>query len=298
VKESLWYRLFRGVRRLRQRADWSQFAGPDWAEHILTAPVTDRLHVKQGRSIARWTLHAGGRQLVVFLKRHYRLPWWQRLLATFHPRGNWSPALQEWEHLLWAACQGLPVPSAAAAGEFIGPWGRFQSFLAVEELAGMLPLHQAVPEAAGRLDPPAFVRWKRGLVAEMVRIVRALHDRHWFHKDLYLCHFYIDEADTKTLPVWPGRVRIIDLHRLGRHPWSRAWWQMKDLAQLLYSTEVAGITPRDRLWFWRLYRDRRPATRAQRWLARLVELKAWNYRRHNRNRRKVLAPPVGERKAA
>ena len=85
MKESLWHRLFSGVRRLRQRPDWPEFAGTDWADRIMTAPVTDRLHVKQGRSIARWTLHAGGRQLVVFLKRHYRLPWWQRLLATLRP---------------------------------------------------------------------------------------------------------------------------------------------------------------------------------------------------------------------
>src|SRR5213079_2543628 len=102
-----------------------------------------------------------------------------------------SPALQEWDHLEWARREGVPVPAAVAAGEYIGPWGRLQSFLAVEELADMLPLHEAVPAAAARLDPATLRRWKRGLVLEMARLTRGLHGRRTFHKDLYLCHFYV-----------------------------------------------------------------------------------------------------------
>jgi heptose I phosphotransferase len=270
---------------LRQQPHWPKFAGPDWAERIMAVPVTDRFHAKQGRSIGRWVLQADDRQLVVFLKRHYRLPWWRGLLATLLPNARWSPALQEWEHLEWARTQGLPVPVAAAAGEYIGPWGRLQSFLAVEELTGMLPLHEAIPAAAGRLDPDVFRRWKRGLIAEMVRITHALHRRRWFHKDLYLCHFYIAQEDTQRVPVWQGRIQLIDLHRLGHHPWLWPWWQAKDLAQLLYSSEVPGVTARDRLWFWRLYFAGRRSGRATRWFRQWVRLQAWNYRRHNRRKR-------------
>ena len=93
-----------------------------------------------------WRLR--GDLFVVYLKRHYRLSWWHGLLALLRPGQSWSPALQEWEHLHWAREQGFPVPEAPAAGEFIGPWGRLQSFLAVKELTGMLPLHEAVPAAA------------------------------------------------------------------------------------------------------------------------------------------------------
>src|SRR5207244_11657252 len=139
-----------------------------------------------GRSI----MLTGGRWLAVYLKRHYRLPWWHGLLAVVRPEASWSQALQEWRHLQWAKAQGLPVPEAVAAGEYIGPWGRFQSFMAVEELTGMVPLHEAIPAAAEQLDPGAFRLWKRGLIAELARLVRGLHERRRFHKDLYLCHFY------------------------------------------------------------------------------------------------------------
>src|SRR5262249_40188095 len=139
---TFWRRLVHGVRRLRHEPRWARLAGPGWAERIMATAVTDRLHVKQGRSIGRLVLETEGARLVVYLKRHYRLAWWSGLGALLRPGGNWSPALQEWEHLAWARAEGLPVPTAVAGGEYIGPWGRLQSFLAIEELTGMLPLHQ------------------------------------------------------------------------------------------------------------------------------------------------------------
>src|SRR5262249_926059 len=81
---------------------------------IMQAIVTDRLHAKQGRTIARWTLGTDERRLVVYLKRHYRLPWRHGLLALLWPEGSWSPAMQEWEHLEWARAARLPVPGAVA----------------------------------------------------------------------------------------------------------------------------------------------------------------------------------------
>ena len=181
--------------------------------------------------------------------------------------------MQEWEHLQWAQAQGLPVPEAVAGGEIIGPWGRLQSFLAVRELTGMLALHEAIPAAAARLDPAAFARWKRGLAAEMARLAAALHRRRWFHKDLYLCHFYVAEDDTARLPSWRGRVQLIDLHRLARHAWTWPIWLTKDLAQLWYSSEIPGVTARDRIAFWRAYLQEAGLRRAPRWLVAGVRLR-------------------------
>jgi heptose I phosphotransferase len=299
--ESLWRRLFLGARRLRQRGDWVSFAGADWPGRIMDVAVTDRFHAKQGRSTGRWILHAPSRpgepdrRLAVYLKRHYELPWWQGWLATLWPRGDWSPALQEWRHLEWARRQGVPVPEPVAAAEYVGPWGRMQSFLAVEELADMLPLHEAVPLASTRLDPTTFRRWKRTLVAEMARLTRMLHDRRCFHKDLYLCHFYIARADTAIVPDWRGRIYLIDLHRLAWHPWTWRLWQVKDLAQLLYSSEVAGVTPRDHLNFWSAYRGTGPRRRRDRWLRQLVLFKWRRYRRHNARRKQRLSAEGGSR---
>jgi heptose I phosphotransferase len=282
MKETLWQRLVHGVRRLRQRQDWCDYAGSDWAERIMQVAVTDRFHAKQGRSTGRWILQGHGGRLAVYLKRHYRLARWRGLLAALWPDRGWSPALQEYRHLEWARQQGLAVPAVVAAGEYIGPWGRLQSFLAVEELADMLPLHEAIPRAAARLDAAAFRCWKGGLIAEVARVARELHRRRAFHKDLYLCHFYVPRADTEgPVASWAGRVHLIDLHRLARHRWTWRLWQAKDLAQLLYSSEVAGVTARDRLLFWRCYLGPQRHTWGGRLLRWWVRLKWRRYRRHN-----------------
>jgi heptose I phosphotransferase len=297
---SLWARLRRGVRYLRRQADWDRFAGEGWPERIMTEPLTDREHKKQGRSIGRKLFAEGRDTLSVYLKRHFRLSRFKGFLATLFPAGLWSPGLQEWQRIRWAQAEGFPVPRPVAAGQFVGPWGLLQGFIAVEELHGMLPLHEAVPRASRTLDAASFARWKRGLVAELARLARELHQRRTFHKDLYFCHFYIPESFTRTVPPnWLKQVVIIDLHRLKRHTITGPWWQVKDLAQLLYSSDVDGVTPRDRVRFWKLYlkRDKRRDTRAPReWLKPFVRWKWRLYQRHNR--RKPSTVPYDQQRSA
>jgi heptose I phosphotransferase len=278
---SWWQRLTHGLRRCYARADWSDFVGENWPDEIMRAEVTDDLNEKQGRSTGRWPLEADGKHLVVYLKRHFLLPRWHGLMATLWPGGDWSPAMQERHNLDWAIGLKLPVPKVVAAGEFVGPWGRLQSFLAIEELTDMLPLHQAIPLAAKQLDPAAFRIWKAGLIREIARLARFLHDRNRFHKDFYLCHFFIARADTSNVPTWTNRVFMIDFHRLAHHPFTRVFWISKDLGQLFYSSEVEGIVARDRLRFWRAYLGPRRHTFLGRWFRRIALLRGQRYRSHN-----------------
>ena len=264
--------------------EWPAFAGADWLARVMTVEVPDRHHAKQGRSIGRWTLTAGDRRLVVYLKRHFELPRHHTWLARLFPSRTYSPGWREFENLRWAAAQGLPVPTVHAAGE--SRRGPLQSFLAVEDLGGMLALHELIPLAAGRLTPHDFEAWKRGLVVELARLTRELHRRRAFHQDLYLCHFYACVSDIDVTPAdWRGRVIAIDFHRLLRSPVFARRFQVKDLAQLLFSTDgVIGVTLRDILRFERAYRraagpDWPPPPAA---LRRLVRWKSAQYLRHNR----------------
>ena len=274
-------RLFTGVRRLYARADWSEFVGSDWPDHIMAADVTDDFNAKQGRSTGRWILETDGRQLPVYLKRHYQLPLWHGILAAFWPEGDWSPGMLERHNLEWAHEQGICVPRVVAAGEFLGPWGKLQSFLAIEELTNMLPLHQAIPQAARQLDPLTFRKWKNGLVKEIARIARLLHDKNSFHKDFYLCHFFIPRDDLFCIPNWRNRVFLIDFHLLTQHSLTRAFWVSKDLGQLLFSSEVEGIDARDRLRFWHAYRGTDRRSLRSRFLRGVARYRGWRYREHN-----------------
>jgi heptose I phosphotransferase len=295
----LWARLCRGVRYLRRQADWDRFAGDGWADRVMGLALTDREHKKQGRSVGRKIFTEGRDTLSVYLKRHFEGSRLTGLLATFFPARAWSAGLQEWQRICWAKDQGFRVPRAVAAGQFVGPWCKLRGFIALEELKGMLPLHEAVPRASRALDAATFARWKRGLTAELARLARELHRRRTYHKDLYFCHFYVPDAFTRAAPAdWTNQVVMIDLHRLAWHPLTAKWWQIKDLAQLLFSSAVAGVTDRDRLRFWRLYRAGWPGGRAPRgWLKPLVEWKADRYGRHNR-RKPSAVPFDGQRRAA
>lgn len=293
--DSLWGRLVFGICRWSHRADWPRFAGVDWAKRIMDQSVTDRFNVKQGRSTGRWILEEAAelgqrtQRLPVFLKRHYELPRWHGWLATLWPWRTWSPAWQEWRHLHWARRQGLHVPRPVAAAEYLGPWGKLRSVLAVEELSGMMSLQEAIPLAAVRQSALAFRRWKHTLVAEIARTTRMLHDRGCFHKDLYLCHFFIARDDTNAIPAegWRGRLFLIDLHRLGHHSLTRKIWQTKDLAELLYSSDILGVDGRDRLAFWRAYRGEGPHRPRCSCLRRFILYRWRRYRHHNARTRQT-----------
>ncbi len=276
---TLMTRLVRGT-SWSWRADRHVSALPnDLDSTVMTLESTDRHHAKQGRSTARVRFDSGVDSITVYLKRHYRLPWAKRVAALFHPAGRHSPASAEWAHLERARGLGIAVPEVVAVGEWVGPWGALQSYLMVAELVGHAPLHEAMPELSRSLEPAKFASLKRALVVEMAEIAAKLHAAHAFHKDLYLCHFFLDlEADASS----PRRLCLIDLHRLAVHHWSAPRWRWKDLGQLLYSTlGVEGIDDRDRLRFWMHYR-RRTRMILPRLQRRFIRGKAALYLAHNR----------------
>ena len=196
VPTSFWRRLLHGGRRTWQRDDWPALVGADWASTIMQTDVTDDFHAKQGRSTGRWLIEKNGQTLGVYLKRHYRLPWWSGLLAACCPWGQWSPAVQELRNLQWARAQGL-LGSRTRGGRRVhralGQIAEHSGRRRVDRHARSAPGHPAGQPATG---PGTFRIWKKGLAQEMARLAQELHRRRFFHKDLYLCHFYIARADT------------------------------------------------------------------------------------------------------
>jgi heptose I phosphotransferase len=261
---------------------WSTADAPSSTREVLSLQPQDRYHAKQGRSTGRWVLGSGKRTLRVFIKRHHELPWRLRLAATLWPKAGWSPSWHEYRQLDWARQKGIAVPEPIAVGEQIGPGFRLQSYLAVAELSGMIPLHEAVGLAARTLEPTAFVSWKRSCIREMAIMVRRLHGHFRYHKDLYLCHFFVEPPSKHRGEVTSGSLHLIDLHRMREHRFLGWYFRIKDLAQLLYSTaEVPEIDDRDRLRFLRTY----CGGKISRWLLAAVMAKAHRYLRHNRKAR-------------
>ncbi|APW63141.1 lipopolysaccharide kinase InaA family protein [Paludisphaera borealis] len=283
---SLWERLVRGVRWSWIDERYRSALPADFDAMVMTLESRDRLHAKQGRSTARVVFHppdqnqSGGRPLSVYLKRHFQMPWLARFSALVHPNGRYSPGAAEWAHLERARSLGVPVPDVVAIGERIGPWAGLQSYLVVAELTGCKELNEALPVIEQSMDREAFESLKRRIVKEMARISATIHKARMFHKDLYLCHFFLDLERLARDPR-DVALTLIDLHRLQEHRYWPDRWRWKDLGQLLFSTEgVAGVSPRDALRFWVHYK-REAGVRNPEWQARMIRLKAARYSDHN-----------------
>ncbi len=279
---TFWRRLVRGTAWTWINERFRAALPADLDTRVMSLESRDRYHAKQGRSTVRVVFHegTGTRPLSVYLKRHLRLPWPHRLAALVDPAGRHTPGAAEWAHLERVRGLGIDVPEVVAAGERVGPWGRLQSFLMIAELSGR-ELNVIIPENQERLGPQAFTSWKRRLVPAIAEIAARLHAARLFHKDLYLCHFFLDETSSG-----PIRLTLIDLHRLGHHRVLAGRWRRKDLGQLLYSTfGVAGIDERDVLRFWVAYRRRLGLERHEaRRLAVQVMRKAGRYQSHNQKK--------------
>jgi heptose I phosphotransferase len=245
-------------------------AGLDYYEAAADLHPTDDYVQKQGRSTGRYRIEIHGETLSLYVKKHFRLSWWLRRFAPL-----WMfPGPHEWRNLKIAASLGVRVPEAVFAGaERENPCG---SVLGVRELVGYLPLHIYVPGPLARMPEPERSRRKRALIARLADTARRLHGRRYYHRDFYLCHFFLrdDPAATDGFDLV-----LIDFGRLLHSRLGR--WQIKDLAALLFSTDIAGVSPKDRLRFFKQYLGVKKLDADGRALLRRVTAKADRYRRHN-----------------
>ncbi|MBL9091729.1 MAG: hypothetical protein JNL96_10935 [Planctomycetaceae bacterium] len=235
-------------------------------------PTDDHVE-KQGRSTARYRLVAGDEVLSVYVKKQFRLSWWQRLLG---PASSF-PGPQEHAHLEKAAALGVRVPEAVFAGaDAAHPCG---SILATRELEGYLPLHIYIPGPLARMPAERRRQRKRALIARLVDIAQRLHNEKLYHRDFYCCHFFLrDDADRPD----GFDLVLIDLGRLLHSRLPR--WQVKDLAALLFSTYIPGVTRTDRLRFFKQYLGLKKLDAEAKRYAYRIQRKAERYRRHNRGR--------------
>jgi heptose I phosphotransferase len=254
-------------------------------EAIADLKPADHFHEKQGRSTGRYVISMPGKRLSFFLKKYYRVPWWQRWLAPL----AWYPGPRELANLNRASALGIPVPQALAAGA--ARHHPCHSMLAVRELEGFEPLHEFIPRRWTGGESAENRRLRRELTHRLAEITRRLHAAHTYHCDLYLCHFFIRtnnlghitqerDGNLPRIGHTPFDLVLIDFTRL-KHSWNPRW-RVKDLAQLLFSSDLPGVTRTDRLRFFCRYLGITRLTPSARWLLRWVSSKAERYHHHNR----------------
>jgi len=171
------------------------------------------------------------------------------IVKRVHGRGG----RREHDNLEALHALGLPVPRAIAwSQERSVPFGGAVG-LAARSLVVMerIEHRETLRDRLAVASPAERARWS----GDVLEIVVSLHERGWYHRDLYLQHFLIARDEAGADPAGEKLV-LIDLGR-ARHrfrPLRR--WFVKDVAALLHSTPAA-VTPRERLRFLARYLDRR-----------------------------------------
>jgi hypothetical protein len=184
--------------------------------------------------------------------------------------------------------QDAGIPTVPLVG-----WGVLadrRSFVIVDDLAGYRPGDKVLPAGAATfeqlLEPTADL-------AARLHVSAGLH-----HRDLYLCHFFVNTAD-------PADLRLIDCARVKKLParLTRARWVVKDLSQFWYSTyKHPEITDAQRDAWLRRYAARAGVAnydRLRRRVQRKVDWIARHDARLNRAQpnRNISIPAAGPRGA-
>lgn len=210
-----------------------------------------------------------------YLKRYDRPPvsvqlksWQQHRKRTFLSEYDKGPP-EELQNV------DVKIPRVIAFG---GQWsGLFEkrSFIITLE----------IPEACSleRKLPPCFnneqIKEKRKFVKKLADFVRRFHGTGYRHRDLYLCHIFLSKNDS---------LYLIDLQRSFRPVLLSRRYQVKDLAQLYYSSPADKIYWTDRLRFYLAYMQKKRLDEVDKTLIRAIHTKALQIARHDRKHGRAI----------
>ena len=192
-----------------------------------------------------------------FAKLHSGVGWLEILKNLLTLKFPIIGARNEWEAIHRLQELDIATMNAVAYGERGWNPASRESFIITEELTDTISLEDYCKQWTD--NPPDF-RTKRELIENVAGIARTLHQNGICHRDFYLCHFLLDQG-AKPFP----KLSLIDLHRaLVRKNLARRWI-IKDIAGLLYSAKMIGLSKRDLLRFMRQYhgKDLRSAITVQ-----------------------------------
>ncbi len=116
---------------------------------------------------------------------------------------------------------------------------------------------------------------KKGIIKDIANIVGKMHQLKLYHQDLYLCHF-LCSSEKKAIPL-----TIIDLQRVKKDPLFKLKWQIKDLAQLFFSSKNF-LTKEDIEYFWTNYKNISKTRIPKHLIFLIVYLKSLQIERHTK----------------
>ena len=184
-----------------------------------------------------------GRRRIFYMKTYLHPPAREQLRRIRETRPSHATAWREVHFARKLARLGISTLRPIAFGERMhGIWER-ASFAMTAEIEG-----ESLEQLAGRAAEDATARpsWRDRveIIRQLALIARRLHENRLFHRDLYLCHVFLNRNADGSIVL-----QLIDLARMLEAPLNGRRWRIKDLASLNYSAPPGLVTRADRLRF-------------------------------------------------
>ena len=227
-----------------------------------------------------------GRKSVIYLKRHAHPGVGERLMRWVKNGSRALAALYDFDASLALSQIGIPVARPLAWGGERHWLGGQRSFVMLEELPQADSLERLLPEWEKNKSRYHTLRNKKGLIEQIARQVRHMHDSGLFHRDLYLAHLFLSKDR-----LGQERICLIDLQRVFRPRFCRRRWQVKDLAQLMYSS-LPFVNKSDKLRFLQSYFGSSKLNTAEKQLSKAIAEKCQRIARHDTKKQKRESPLI------
>ncbi|MBX3396557.1 MAG: hypothetical protein KF841_14440 [Phycisphaerae bacterium] len=187
---------------------------------------------------------ADGALRTVYLKRYRHPPFGEQLRRIIETRGfRRSSARREARFARILLGLGIPTMTTIAEGQEMRGGFERRSFLITDTVPG-LSLEKLAdslrPGGGGRISP----KDRFEIIRQLALVVSRLHLNRLYHRDLYLCHVFVDRTGQGGIVLY-----LIDLARMIERPLMDDRWVVKDLAAMDYSSPPEVVTRADRVRF-------------------------------------------------
>jgi UDP-glucose:(heptosyl)LPS alpha-1,3-glucosyltransferase/heptose I phosphotransferase len=174
-----------------------------------------------------------------FVKQHFGVGWAEIIknLVTF--KKPILGAMTEVNAIQQLTQLGIPTTPLVAYGQRGRNPASLQSFVMTEDLGDIVSLEEVCADWVNNSPDAAF---KQKLIIAVAELAAKLHQVGMCHRDFYLCHFVLKQAELKQGML---KLYLIDLHRMLQQQSTKGTAVMKDIAGLYFSAMACGLDADD-----------------------------------------------------
>ncbi|MBN2181345.1 MAG: lipopolysaccharide heptosyltransferase II [Sedimentisphaerales bacterium] len=189
--------------------------------------------------------------LTLFLKRYDNPPIRIQLKNWLATHGRKSCASVEFEASQRLTEAGINTPKTIAYGTQTAAIFEKRSFVITEKIPDAEALERKLPDFFNGPVTVKNLKLRRSFISQLADFIKKFHETNYRHRDLYLSHIFYNDN---------GSFYLIDLARVFKPFVFKLRYQIKDIAQMYYSSPGKVFSRTDRMRFYLHYASRQKLT--------------------------------------